>query len=310
MPQDCHSCMAPKKKWKPPTEAESKGALVRSKPMHPLVLNSAGSGLYAAKHPPKGDDWLASTGGKDRKGQTLAQWRMGATRPGRCCSIYLVPLGDVGDLDITALEECVKRFYYGAECKCLPSVPHDKLLKKVTSRECHGYGMQILTTDCHKLLCNIKAKHSEAFVIMGFTLFDLYPRDEWNFVFGQANRGIGVGVFSFARYQCAPPQFLRRCMAVLCHEIGHLFSISHCVWWECIMNGSNHDQESDARPMHLCPMDLGKLVEAFGGKLDVLAREQALAEFFKAQGFAAIAEWHYAHATYLLDTPSASTKSK
>ena len=31
-------------------------------------------------------------------------------------------------------------------------------------------------------------------------MIDLYPNESWNFVFGQANPGAGVGVFSFARY--------------------------------------------------------------------------------------------------------------
>ena len=43
-------------------------------------------------------------------------------------------------------------------------------------------------------------KPSDAFCILGMTKIDIYPRDEWNFVFGLADTGTQSGVFSFARY--------------------------------------------------------------------------------------------------------------
>ena len=36
--------------------------------------------------------------------------------------------------------------------------------------------------------------------MIGVSLTDLYPRDEWNFVFGLASIRERTGVFSFARY--------------------------------------------------------------------------------------------------------------
>jgi archaemetzincin len=35
---------------------------------------------------------------------------------------------------------------------------------------------------------------------MAVTAVDLYPKESWNFVFGQANIVSGCGVFSFARF--------------------------------------------------------------------------------------------------------------
>ena len=35
---------------------------------------------------------------------------------------------------------------------------------------------------------------------------------------------------------------------VLCHEASHLFGIKHCVYASCVMNGSNHLEESESRP--------------------------------------------------------------
>eukprot|EP01084_Bolivina_argentea_P306217 529108_1 len=53
--------------------------------------------------------------------------------------------------------------------------------------------------------------------------------------------------------------FIRRCIGVLVHEIGHLFGLSHCPYFECCMNGANHLIESDNAPLYLCPVCLHKL---------------------------------------------------
>ena len=45
-----------------------------------------------------------------------------------------------------------------------------------------------------------KSQPSDAFCVSAITMCDLYPRDEWNFVFGLARLGDGVGVYSLARY--------------------------------------------------------------------------------------------------------------
>jgi len=38
----------------------------------------------------------------------------------------------------------------------------------------------------------------------------------------------------------------------------------HGVFFNCLMNGSNHLAESDRRPLHLCPVDLRKLQWTLG----------------------------------------------
>uniref|UniRef100_A0A6B2LQ04 Uncharacterized protein n=1 Tax=Arcella intermedia TaxID=1963864 RepID=A0A6B2LQ04_9EUKA len=108
-------------------------------------------------------------------------------------------------------------------------------------------------------------------------MYDLYPRDGWNFVFGQARLADSVGVFSFIRYVDNTSNFLLNCCKVMTHEIGHMFGIKHCCYFQCLMNGSNHLEESTSKPMFLCPMDLHKLQHYIN--FDVLERYQNLLTF-------------------------------
>lgn len=51
------------------------------------------------------------------------------------------------------------------------------------------------------------------------------------------------------------------------HEIGHIFGIKHCQWLNCVMQGSNHLEESDRRPLDFCPICLRKTQSAVGFKI-------------------------------------------
>ena len=108
-----------------------------------------------------------------------------------------------------------------------------------------------------------------------------------------------MGVYSFARYdprfygQAPTPDtrklMLRRSCKVLAHEACHMFGIQHCVWFRCLLNGSNHLAESDARPLHLCPVDLRKLQWSIG--FDVVERYRRLLNFHRQVGFEDEAQW-------------------
>ena len=103
-----------------------------------------------------------------------------------------------------------------------------------------------------------------------------------------------VGVYSFAWDLPGQPGaaaaclLLRRSCKVLAHETAHLPGIAHCVCYWCLMNGSNHLAESDARPLHLCPVDLRKLQHT---GFDVAARYQRLRTFAEDAGFTDEARW-------------------
>lgn len=119
------------------------------------------------------------------------------------------------------------------------------------------YGKQLQT---HYILDSILSVHKpdDAYAVIAFSLYDLYPDDRWNYVFGQASLNQGVGVWSMARFgnyresKAAYTLSLLRTMQVAAHETGHMLGITHCVQYACCMNGSNSLQESDAQPQWLC----------------------------------------------------------
>jgi archaemetzincin len=178
----------------------------------------------------------------------------------------------------------------------MPVVVHApvSLPGSITTRENPFTGHeQFLAPDILRLLAS--SIPPDAFCVIGISMTDLYPQASWNFVFGQASLRERVGVYSFARYLPPfatggdPVLVLRRSCKVLAHETAHMFGIAHCIYFRCVMNGSNHIAESDARPLHLCPVDLRKLHWSVG--CDVQKRYGRLFDVAQRFGFADEAEW-------------------
>jgi len=130
----------------------------------------------------------------------------------------------------------------------------------------------------------------DAAAFIAFTATDLWPGEGWNFVFGQASLQDRVGVWSIQRFgdpSKSEEEFrhvLRRTLKTAAHETGHMFSLPHCVYFDCCMNGSNSLPEADRQPLELCPQCLAKLCYATGA--DPKKRFEALIGFAKANKLA------------------------
>jgi archaemetzincin len=246
---------------------------------------------------PSSGDWLDV---HSEPGQTFDQYvKPGFVRPDRRRhTIYLQPVGKFEkdrSPSLKALEECARAFFM-MKVKVLKPIPvegHDF----TTRINPYTKKRQILTHDVLGLLKKLLPK--DAFCILATTMEDLYPDPSWNFVFGMASLYERVGVFSFARYDPAfygekrtknyKQVLLRRSCKVLTHEAGHMFGLQHCIFFKCGLCGSNHLQESDARPIHLCPVCLRKLQYNIG--FDPLARYRKLKEFYSKYGLEPEASW-------------------
>ena len=244
---------------------------------------------------PGPSDWLAN---HHEQGQSYQRYlRSHPNRPDRVRSkIYLQPIGDIDLSDGPSLDSVADyaRAFFAMPVETLPTVSDKEL--PVAERMNRGK-RQLLSTDIlHWLQPRVP---QDAYCLLAVTMIDLYPDPEWNYVFGQASLRERVGVYSFVRYS---PKFwgqqpdpksdslmLQRSCRVLTHETGHMFGIKHCVHFHCVMNGSNHLDESDSQPLHLCPVCLRKLHSAIG--FEISDRYQQLKTFSESQTWDDEATW-------------------
>jgi archaemetzincin len=244
---------------------------------------------------PGAHDWLSV---HPEPGQTFTEYA--ASHPPRPRAprrmLALLPIGEPTSLVSTELLRRYAEAFFQLRSRLLPAAALDEThARRRTNPWTHQ--QQLRAPD---LLDFLRSRvPDDAFALVGFTHEDLYPEESWNFVFGQASVRDRVGVFSFARYD---PSFLgeprgpdddlamrRRCMNVLVHETGHMFGLAHCVYFACVMNGSNHLAETDRRPPHACPICLRKLHHVI--RFDVHARYAALERVYGEAGFEAERRW-------------------
>jgi archaemetzincin len=127
----------------------------------------------------------------------------------------------------------------------------------------------------------------DALAYLAFTATDLYPKEEMNFVFGQATLSERVGVWSIHRLgdpaesDEAYRLCLLRTLKIASHESGHILSMPHCIAFHCGMNGSNNRGELDRHPLSFCPVCFRKL--CWNLQVDPREHLRKLAEFCEEQ---------------------------
>ena len=274
--------------FKVPGPAERLDAVGETSDLPPPLRRAFDPGEDFAPVPEPGpSDWLAV---HKEEGQTFADFEKAKKNvPDKERKrIYFLPLGDFkaeGNPSLDSLKEFAAAFF-GMEVAILPShaIGKGDFTPRVNS---FNGKRQLLTSDILGFLR--KKLPGDAFCLLAITMEDLYPEPSWNFVFGQASLRGRTGVYSFARYdpafygerrgKDAEKLILRRSAKVLAHETAHMFGLLHCTFYSCLMNGSNHLDEADSRPLHLCPVCLRKLQSSV--KFDVADRYRKLEAFYK-----------------------------
>ena len=218
--------------------------------------------------------------------------------------IYLLPVGGPPiDPPLAQLVQIVHAFFM-LEVKTLPAVSVGGVTAKTRINE-YTNKRQLLAPEVLGWLR--QRLPDDAFGLVAVTTEDLYPAPSWNFVFGMASLKERVGVQSLARHD---PEFFgaprppgwhtlarRRATWTLVHEISHMFGLTHCTYWRCVVAGSNHQDEADRSPLHACPVCLRKLHSSI--RFDPAAREDALAAAFGRLGIDDEAAWSAARATWI-----------
>jgi len=302
--------------FKPPAASERLRAIGSTKDLPENLRKALEPGGDFEPIPiPKPGDWLAV---HREAGQTFDEFeRSKPNRPDKTRSkIYLQPLGEFGfpqsggpPKGQIPLAEKLREYaaaYFAMQVEILPCLTLSG--NTITTRiNPHTRNRQILTGDVLVLLR--KNLPADAFCVLAITMDDLYPDPSWNFVFGQASLRERVGVYSFARYDPAfygnkrgkdyEEVLLRRSCKVLVHETSHMFGLTHCIYFKCVLNGSNHLRESDSRPVHLCPVCLRKAQYSFCNiqqngtrtRFDVVNRYRNLFRFYQRSGLDGEAQW-------------------
>ncbi len=234
---------------------------------------------------PKMGEWLftnAEKGQSFEKYKTITPVKSSTTQN----VIYILPIGSFTPEQFNVVQFTANylRIFFGLQTTLLPTMD-DSIIPEQGRRGAPDEreqlnSMYIINT----VLPNKIPKNG--LVLMAITAKDLYPKDSWNYVFGQASAKNRVAVSSIFRYSDAPITAknynlcLSRLIKTSAHEIGHMFSVNHCIFANCIMNGSNGLVESDERPNHLCSDCYKKLY--WNLQFNPLERNKKLISFFKS----------------------------
>lgn len=203
-------------------------------------------------------------------------------------TIYIQPIGQFSDKQrkILILTAAYMRVFYNLPVQLKPETMLGNVPPKWTRKNQFSGQTQIETTYfLDDLLPKIIPNDAAALICL--TNSDLYPKEKWSFVFGQADLHGRVGVWSlyrFGNYEKSEADyklFLARTLKIAMHETGHMFSMRHCKKYECLMSGTNNLGETDRRPLDVCPECMAKICWAMN--YDPAERYEKLAKFWREQ---------------------------
>ena len=277
----------------PLPEYETTGSIIKG-----MLFMDEGFDFERMKNPKPGE-WLYSY---PEMGQSFEDYKKinPVRKTENRSKIVIQPLGKFTEEEMKVLEKSVEfiGIYYDSPVELKEPITN---LDKKFSRERNDGGVRWTQFKTKYLINDILMPNipDDAICYFGVTMNDLYPDDNWNYCFGEAMLKERVGVYSLFRN--FPGHFggektkdyeqvvLRRSCKVMAHEIGHIFSMWHCVYFQCLMCGSNNLKEMDTHPIHLCPICLKKMEWNLG--FDMKERYRQLHGFYKKNGLEDEAEW-------------------
>jgi archaemetzincin len=212
--------------------------------------------------PPRPGDWLAE---HHEPGQTVAEY-LGARpvrKSDRLHIIYLCLVGDFSEAQRRTLDltQDYLAIFFDSPVKVTRQIPLPSIPGRARRTHPSWGDPQVLTGYILHDLLELD-RPADALAYLALTASDLWPGKGWNFVFGEANLRERTGVWSICRNGDPDEDFplcLRRTLGTASHELCHVLTMHHCPAFSCLMNGINHEEERDARLLHLCPVCLRKL---------------------------------------------------
>ncbi|MGC4039578.1 MAG: archaemetzincin [Flavobacterium sp.] len=232
---------------------------------------------------PKDGEWLDEHPEKDQSFEQYLSKK--ALRPSEKKNVvYLQPIGVFSSMENKMLEFTAE---YTADFFGLKTVVLDPVSLDEIPRENKRIQFETEQLDASYIINHLLPRKipDDGIVIMALTTSDLYPNPDWNYVFGLASYSKCTAVTSMYRFEDSNfmdenySLCLNRLIKTSTHEIGHMFTLPHCVHAKCLMNGANHLPELDGQPNALCSVCLAKL--SWNLEFDNKKRMKKMISFFK-----------------------------
>lgn len=200
--------------------------------------------------------------------------------------IYLQPIGQFTEEQVKQIE-LVRQYleiFFQLKTKILNPISNDIIPKHVRRTGDVGQEQFLAGYILDSILK--KEKPERGIALMAITEKDLYPKPEWNYVFGLASYRDKIAVSSIYRMkdETNPNLSLSRLLKICSHEIGHMFGLHHCIEANCVMNGTNSMSETDNHSLRLCSLCQRKLNSGF--QYDNIKRLKELEKYFKENNLA------------------------
>jgi archaemetzincin len=245
---------------------------------------------------PRPGDWLAE---HPEPGQTFEEYlaEHPVHRTETFNAIYLCLVGDFAERQqqVLQLTQEYMNLFFDMPVKITERVPLASIPREARRKHPSWGDSQVLSGYILREVL-LPMRPTNALAYLAFTSSDLWPGEGWNFVFGEASLKERIGVWSI--YRNGDPDkgeegyrvCVQRTLATATHETCHILTMWHCTAFQCMMNGSNHQEERDSRPLHLCPVCLRKL--CWNLQVEPVQYLKKLGAFWREQGFHEEAGWY------------------
>ena len=226
--------------------------------------------------------------------------------------LFILPIGDL-DLDVPKLANFAE-LYLGIPFAVLPTletgvdgkkvwVKRGEQKRYVQARVAENGRFQInITAALQEVRHHLELNSANSLCVIALTKYELFETRSDLFVAGMASGNQRIAVFSILRYdpnltfssefwhdvrKVSKPMtkfktdrlVFERAAKLLVHETMHLLGLDHCIYFECVMNGSGHLEEDFRQPMSLCPVCLRKM--KLLTDFDIIARYEKLVQFYQ-----------------------------